>query len=79
MHVSRTEVVALIPSLLLPFNLIKGVLNAAMVLLLYKPLSRTLKKSRFLQIEAGNAVAEQKNNKKSARMPIPYLLSVLFQ
>ena len=77
MHVSRTEVVALIPSLLLPFNLIKGVLNAAMVLLLYKPLSRTLKKSRFLQIEAGNAVTEQKNNKKSAIITIVAIVIIV--
>ena len=34
--------------LLLPFNLIKGVLNAALVLLLYKPMSVALKKTQFV-------------------------------
>ena len=42
------EVAALIPKLLLPFNLVKATLNAAIVLLLYKPLSRILKKIGFL-------------------------------
>ena len=43
------QVAAMIPSILLPFNLIKAVLNAAIVLLLYKPLSNVLKKIGFLQ------------------------------
>ena len=30
-------VIAMIPTLLLPFNLLKGVLNSALVMLLYKP------------------------------------------
>ncbi len=38
-----------IPKLLLPFNFIKAVLNAAIVLLLYKPLSKMLKKLGFIQ------------------------------
>ena len=43
------QVAAMIPSILLPFNLIKAVLNAAIVLLLYKPLSNILKKIGFMQ------------------------------
>ena len=50
MHVSQEDVVSLIPTLLLPFNLVKGTLNAAVVLLLYKPLSRALKKNKLLEI-----------------------------
>ena len=38
-------VIGLIPTLLLPFNIIKGVLNAGFVMLLYKPFSTVLKKS----------------------------------
>ena len=34
----------MIPTLLLPFNLLKGVINVGVVLLLYKPLSRALHK-----------------------------------
>lgn len=43
MKCPREVVYGLIPSLLLPFNLIKGTLNAALVFLIYKPLSEALK------------------------------------
>lgn len=39
----------LIPTLLLPFNLLKGVINAGIVLLLYKPISRALRKIGVLE------------------------------
>ena len=40
--VSRDTVVELIPTLLFPFNLTKAVLNAGIVLVLYKPVSQSL-------------------------------------
>ncbi len=46
---SVEAVVALIPTLLLPFNLTKTVMNAALVLVLYKPVSISLKKARILK------------------------------
>ncbi len=48
MGVSRAEVVTMIPTLLLPFNLIKAVLNAATVMILYKPISRAMKAAGVL-------------------------------
>jgi len=45
MGVPRTMVVALIPKLLLPFNAIKSILNAALTLCLYKPMTKLLKKT----------------------------------
>ena len=45
---SVADVAAMIPKVLLPFNLVKSVLNAAIVLLLYKPLSTLLKRIGFL-------------------------------
>ena len=44
MGVARDEVAAMIPSLLLPFNLIKGIVNAAITMIIYKPLTTALKK-----------------------------------
>ncbi len=44
MKVPTETVAALIPKLLLPFNLIKGIFNAAIVLLLYKPLSNIMRR-----------------------------------
>ncbi len=67
MHVPQSQVVELIPTVLFPFNLVKGILNSAIVLLLYKPLSRTLKKAHLIEsssLEIG--AAEAKNCKKSA-------------
>ena len=48
MGVGVAEVWALIPTLLLPFNAVKAVLNAGVVLLLYKQLSGALRKARVL-------------------------------
>lgn len=45
MGVPRSDVAALIPTLFLPFNLIKGVVNMAITLLIYKPITTALKKS----------------------------------
>ena len=44
MHVESKEVIALIPTLFLPFNLIKGVVNAASTMIIYKPITTALKK-----------------------------------
>ena len=48
MHVDRSVVAQMIPTLFLPFNLTKGTLNAALVLTLYKPISHTLKAVNIL-------------------------------
>lgn len=41
------EVAAIIPTLLLPFNFIKATLNAALVMILYKPISLAMKKAKI--------------------------------
>lgn len=46
-------VIAMIPTLLLPFNLLKGILNAALVMLLYKPVTTAMRATRL-------AVGEQR-------------------
>ena len=49
MHVPREMVVELIPALLLPFNLIKSVVNAALTLLIYKPLTAAFGRMRLTE------------------------------
>ncbi len=44
MGVSRTDVIEMIPTLLLPFNLIKGVINASITMIIYKPVTTALKR-----------------------------------
>lgn len=55
MGVTTAAVVTMIPTLLLPFNLVKAVLNAGIVLLLYKQLSKALRHAGFLPRSAGEA------------------------
>ena len=49
MGVPRGEVVKLIPKLLLPFNLLKALLNSALVMIIYKPISTALKRAKLLK------------------------------
>lgn len=49
---SVKAVVELIPSVLLPFNLAKGLLNAAITLLIYKPIKIAMKRAGLLKKNA---------------------------
>lgn len=51
MNVPMETVAKMIPTLFLPFNLTKGMLNAALVLVLYKPASRAIRITRVLPPE----------------------------
>lgn len=62
------EVAAIIPKLLLPFNLVKATLNAAIVLLIYKPLSNILKKSGIL--DAGSSDVSKNTNSSSRNIAV---------
>ncbi|MBR0466120.1 MAG: ECF transporter S component [Clostridia bacterium] len=48
MGAPREVVIAMLPKLLLPFNLIKASMNAAITLVIYKPLSSGLKRANLL-------------------------------
>ena len=48
MGAPRSAVVDMIPTLLLPFNVIKGLVNASLVLILYKPVCRAMQAARLL-------------------------------
>ena len=45
MGVERSDVIALIPTMLLPFNLAKAIINATSLLLIYKPVTSALKRT----------------------------------
>lgn len=51
----REAVAAMLPTVFLPFNLIKGGLNASLTMLLYKPLVTTLRKARLVRESAAGA------------------------
>ena len=47
--VSRGDVVKMLSTLLLPFNMIKSIFNGALVLIIYKPVTQTLRKAKLLE------------------------------
>lgn len=56
----REAVAAMLVPVFLPFNLIKGTINAAVTILVYKPVSRALKKSGLIESRPG-AMAKKEN------------------
>ncbi len=56
MNQPRDQVAALLVPMFLPFNLFKGSLNAALTLLLYKPVVRALRRAKLLEAEEKSAV-----------------------
>ena len=73
---TKQAVEEMIVPLLLPFNVIKSVLNAALVLLLYKPISLALKKARLGGTE-NTAVKLNKNSIVVAAVAIALIIASL--
>ncbi len=63
MGVTRSDVVAMLPTLLLPFNAIKAVLNASLTLCVYKPLTKVLKLTGFGKQGGEKQTATHESNK----------------
>ncbi len=74
MGVGRGAVAAMIPTLLLPFNLCKTFINAAVSLLIYKPLTLGLKKTGLL---VSSDAEKNSFNKKSLIVTICSLIVIL--
>ena len=55
MGVARGQVAAMIPTLFLPFNVIKGVVNMALTLLIYKPITGAFKKAGVVVSTSGGS------------------------
>lgn len=79
MGVSRGDVAALIPTLLLPFNLAKSIINATATLILYKPVTNALKRMGIIK-KSENPV--HKYNKKSIVLfvvsSLVFIIAILF-
>jgi riboflavin transporter FmnP len=54
-NVSREQVTAMLLPVFLPFNLLKGALNATVTLLLYKPLVTALRRAHLIAARSGDA------------------------
>lgn len=75
MHATVADVAALIPTLLLPFNFIKGVLNASLAYLLYRPLRSALRAAGF--VPKGEKTAEVSRGASTAGLVIALVLAVV--
>ncbi len=64
MGVSRSAVAAMIPTLFLPFNAVKALTNAALVLIIYKPISRAMTASGLLPRRAIEAQGAEDTKRK---------------
>lgn len=53
MKIDRSVVAAMLPTVFLPFNLVKGGLNMAIILLLYKPVVTALRKAHLVPESKG--------------------------
>lgn len=77
---TTVAVAKLIPTLFLPFNLAKGIMNAAIVLILYKPVSIAVKASKILPsrtVHNTDAEAETSNNSKSLNLTFGIIVTAV--
>ncbi|MDR2295196.1 MAG: ECF transporter S component [Clostridiales Family XIII bacterium] len=75
MSVPRAQVMAMLLPIFLPFNLLKGALNAAVALLLYKPLVTALRRARLIAPTRGDVAARSARAK--GRLMLPPTIVVL--
>ncbi len=78
MHTSRDEVIAMIPKLLLPFNVCKAVLNASITMLLYKPVVSAIRKIGLVTKKQNKAEIKLKTVILWVATVIIIVLSILF-
>ncbi len=72
---TAADVAKMIPTLLLPFNLTKAVFNAALVFLLYKPISTALRHAGFSS--AASAPDAAPAAQKRFRLAVPIVAAVV--
>jgi riboflavin transporter FmnP len=63
---AREYVMSILPTILLPFNFAKSLLNSAVAMMLYKPLSRALKKAKLALADKVKIVAKDVTGDDSA-------------
>ena len=74
-HMPTEAVAAMIPKLLLPFNLTKAILNAALTMMLYKPLTAVLKKTRLVPNKKPDS-EKADENKKNAKLRTALIFAI---
>ena len=77
MGVTVSDVITLIPTLLLPFNLIKSVFNSALLFAIYKPISNALKAAKIIESDDSSAVYPKSSTKSVIITAIAVFVAVL--
>ena len=78
MGVSASQVAGMIPTLLLPFNLIKAVFNACLVFLLYQPISQAVRQAGFdYAMTMGGSGKEGKKSDRRTSLIVTVAAAVL--
>ena len=62
MKIPRNVVVGMLPTVFLPFNLVKGGLNMALILLIYKPVVTALRRARLIPESADSVRLSSNRN-----------------
>lgn len=62
MGVPRSKVAEMLMPVFLPFNLVKGALNAGITLLLYKPVVQSLRKAKLVPAGSGKGTGNKKTS-----------------
>ena len=70
MGVDRSVVVDKIPTLLLPFNLTKAVLNSAIVMIIYKPITTALKRAKLIKRHESEGAKGYKLGKETVMITV---------
>ncbi|MDR2131773.1 MAG: ECF transporter S component [Clostridiales Family XIII bacterium] len=76
MSIPRAQVAAMLLTAFLPFNIVKGSINAALTLLLYKPLVTALRRARLVPSTRGNETLSQQRRSPAVVM-IPAALVLI--
>jgi len=72
-NMPREVCLNMIPTVFLPFNFVKSTMNAGVVLILYKPITRALRSSGFLERSCGEG---EKKAFFTKRTVIAYIVSI---
>ena len=74
----REAIAAMLVPVFLPFNLIKGGLNAAITILVYKPVSKALKRAGLVEMTPGSAAPRKKSALGVSLIALLVLVSLIF-
>jgi riboflavin transporter FmnP len=77
MNVPRAQVMTMLLPIFLPFNLLKGALNAAVTLLLYKPLVTALRRANLIAATRGGDGAASPGRSPGKILLLPALIVLI--